>query len=101
MSLGVWSFPLGAVAAVWLSVVTVLLLLPTSYPVTSSSMNYSIAVVGAVVLLGLLNWELNSKHVFTGPPRINGKLAVTFQDEDSQGIEGSRETEPLVVKNIL
>ena len=70
MSLGVYSLPLAMVSCVWLTITTIILLLPTSYPITSSSMNYTCVAVGATILLGIMNWECNSKYTFQGPPRI-------------------------------
>lgn len=86
MSLGFLSYPLGVLSSIWLFFTTLLLLLPTSYPITAASMNYACVAVGATILIGWLNWEVNSKHVFVGPPR----LFDAFED-DSAG-----ESEPLL-----
>lgn len=86
MSLSFLSYPLGVLSSIWLFFTSLLLLLPTSYPITAASMNYACVAVAATILIGWLNWELNSKHVFVGPPRLFDAF-----DEDSVG-----ESEPLI-----
>jgi amino acid transporter len=91
MSLGFLSYPLGVLSSIWLFFTTLLLLLPTTYPITAVSMNYACVAVAATILLGWLNWELNSKYVFVGPPR----LFDAFEDESTG------ETEPLINRRRL
>jgi hypothetical protein len=57
---------------------SVLFFLPTEYPVTADSMNWLVVVVGAVLAMGTLNWQYNSRHHFKGPPRHDE--AVQYQE---------------------
>ena len=68
-ALGQWSIPLGIIAAVWLWVTSLIFFLPTSNPITASTMNYSIVVVTAIIIIGWVNWNFNSKYYFRGPKR--------------------------------
>lgn len=61
LSLGRTSSYMGAVAIIWLFSTSIFFFFPTESPVTASNMNYSIVVVGTVIVLGVINWELNSK----------------------------------------
>ena len=76
MSLGMFSCPVGIISSIWLFITTIILLLPTTYPVNTASMNYACVAVGFVILFGILNWELNSKHTFQGPPRLDDDVIV-------------------------
>ncbi|RPK39183.1 Putrescine importer PuuP [Streptomyces sp. ADI92-24] len=54
--LGRWSKPVGWIAVVWVSLVTVLFLLPQSSPVTIDSMNYASIALVAVLVLATVWW---------------------------------------------
>jgi amino acid transporter len=69
ISLGRWSSTLGLASIVWLSLTSLVFLFPTVNPVTASSMNYSCVVLAGILFFAALNWELVSKHSFTGPKR--------------------------------
>ena len=97
MSLGSWSFPLGVISTVWLSITTLLLLFPTTYPVTAQSMNYTCVAVGAVILFGILNWEMNSKNTFKGPPRSDDSVEVEVSLGD---LSRNTEVQPLIAKGL-
>ena len=90
LSLGAYSTPLAIVSCTWLSVTTVILLLPTSYPITSSSMNYTCVAVGVTILLGVVNWECNSKYTFQGPPRIYTHTSSGDGTDPRSGLVSSR-----------
>jgi hypothetical protein len=82
MALGILSLPLGILSCLWLSVTTIILLLPTTYPVTSASMNFTVVAVGFVIFFGVINWELNSKHTFQGPPRDDDDVIATAEAKE-------------------
>lgn len=69
MSLRQWSLPLGLVSCVWVCFSTLVLLLPTTYPITTGSMNFTCVAICFIIVLGTLNWQFHSKHTFKGPPR--------------------------------
>ena len=72
--MGNWSFGMGCVAAFFLFSTAVMLNVPTMYPVTAESMNYTSVVVVVIVLLGWLNWEFNAKFEFKGPKRTDDDI---------------------------
>ncbi|PKY00619.1 amino acid transporter [Aspergillus campestris IBT 28561] len=40
---------------------------PTEVPVTGSSMNYTVVVIGCMALFSLLNWVVHARRVYQGP----------------------------------
>lgn len=72
-----------------------LLFLPLTYPVTESTMNWLIVVVGGISFLCGINWIISGQYNFKGPKRDptatgqvlllstsqNGKAAVNNDDE--------------------
>ena len=66
-NLGRWSAPVGWTAIVWVVIICVLFVLPTSSPVTASTFNYTIVAVGVVLGAAWLWWMLSARHWFTGP----------------------------------
>ncbi|HMC70032.1 MAG TPA: amino acid permease, partial [Mycobacteriales bacterium] len=65
--LGRWSALVGWTAIVWVGIITVLFVLPTTSPIKWSNFNYTIVAVGVVVLGAWLSWILSAKNWFTGP----------------------------------
>jgi amino acid transporter len=76
-----YSSYMGMVSVGWLVGTSATFLFPTAYPITASSMNYASAIVALIVACGVLNWELNSKFHFKGPPRHH--LVVQKDDDDA------------------
>ncbi len=66
-NLGRWSGPVGWLAIVWVAIICVLFVLPTSSPVTPSTFNYTIVAVGVVLGGAWLWWLLGARRWFTGP----------------------------------
>ncbi|GAA4562343.1 amino acid permease [Micromonospora coerulea] len=66
-NLGRWSAPVGWLAIVWVAIICVLFVLPTSSPITPSTFNYTIVAVGVVLGGAWLWWMLSARHWFTGP----------------------------------
>jgi amino acid transporter len=87
MALGILSLPLGILSCLWLFVTTIILLLPTTYPVTSASMNFTVVAVGFVAFFGVINWEFNSKHTFRGPPRDDDNVIVVSAEHLAEAKE--------------
>lgn len=59
--------PIGWIAVAWVTVISVLFVLPTQYPVNRNSFNYAPVAVG-VVLLGAAAWWLaTARRTFRGP----------------------------------
>jgi amino acid transporter len=87
MALGILSLPLGILSCLWLFVTTIILLLPTTYPITSASMNFTVVAVGFVTFFGVINWEFNSKHTFRGPPRDDDDVIVATVEVSAEAKE--------------
>jgi amino acid permease (GABA permease) len=66
-NLGRWSAPVGWTAIVWVGLICVLFLLPTTAPVTVSNLNYTIVAVAVVFGGAALWWVLGARRWFTGP----------------------------------
>jgi amino acid permease (GABA permease) len=68
-NLGRWGRPVAVVAVVWVVIITILFMLPTKTPVTSTNFNYTPLAV--LVVLGFASawWWLSARHWFTGPRR--------------------------------
>ena len=79
-SLGHWSWYFGSVAFPYQIAVATILLLPTLSPVDALNFNYTSAVAGIVIILGTVNWELNSKFHFKGPKRSDDDM---YEDGDA------------------
>ncbi|CAG8886465.1 unnamed protein product [Penicillium egyptiacum] len=56
-----------SIAVVWSIIVTIFFCFPTAFPVTASNMNYASAVLGIVLMLGVLNWFLSARTEYQGP----------------------------------
>ncbi|KAF9983367.1 hypothetical protein BGZ65_001874 [Modicella reniformis] len=67
ISLGRFSIPIGVVSCVWIVIITVLFVLPTSSPVNAKNMNYTVVVVAASAIYIFGNWYFNARHWFKGP----------------------------------
>ena len=44
---------------------------PTSYPVTSDSMNYTSAAIGVISFISVVTWFTTGKRQFTGPSAVS------------------------------
>ncbi|HYK84137.1 MAG TPA: amino acid permease, partial [Ktedonobacteraceae bacterium] len=65
--LGNWSKPVGVIAVLWVIFISVLFMLPTAWPITFVTFNYtSVVVLGALVLLTIW-WFVSVRHWFKGP----------------------------------
>ena len=65
--LGSWSRPIGVIAVLWVIFIAILFMLPTAWPITVVTFNYtSVVVIGALVLLTIW-WVVSVRHWFTGP----------------------------------
>ncbi|KAI9761472.1 MAG: hypothetical protein M4579_000982 [Chaenotheca gracillima] len=67
--MGVFSPYVGAVACLWISFITIIFCLPTTNPVTSQTLNYTVVAVGIVSLWAFGSWFLWARRWFTGPKR--------------------------------
>ena len=72
--LGKFSYPVSAIALLWICLVSIVLILPQANPVDSQTLNYTIVTVGIVVLYSVGYWLVSARKWFKGPiRRIEGK----------------------------
>ncbi|KAF9158651.1 hypothetical protein DFQ26_007384 [Actinomortierella ambigua] len=65
--LGPFSTVIGAAACIWVAFITVLFVLPGSYPVTTQNMNWTIVILAAAVIFVLAYWQISAHKWFKGP----------------------------------
>jgi amino acid permease (GABA permease) len=65
--LGRWSKPIGIIAVTWITIITILFVLPTVFPPTLANLNYTIVAVGVVGLGTALWWVVSAHKWFKGP----------------------------------
>lgn len=58
---------IAAAACAWIACITVVFCLPTSNPVTSQTLNYTVVAVGIIGIGALSSWILWARFWFTGP----------------------------------
>ncbi|HEY1967915.1 MAG TPA: amino acid permease [Pseudonocardia sp.] len=68
-NLGRWGRPIAMVAVVWVVIITVLFMLPTTSPVTATSFNYTPVAVLVVLGFAWIWWMVSARKWFTGPRR--------------------------------
>jgi hypothetical protein len=65
--LGRWGLPINIIAACYTLVTVIFTFFPIAVPVTAETMNYSCAVYGGVVVLGLAYYGVWGRRVYIGP----------------------------------
>ena len=68
-NLGLASRPVAFLGVGWIGFITVVFCLPTANPVTSQTVNYTVAAVGIIALWVAASWLLWARRWFTGPVR--------------------------------
>ena len=63
------SRPVGLVAVLWISFISIVFCLPTTNPVDDQTLNYTPVAVGIVALWTFGSWFLWARRWFTGPIR--------------------------------
>ena len=62
---------IATVASVWLLITSLIMLLPTEYPITVDNMNYAVVIITAVALFASIYWIVSARHWFVGPKRLD------------------------------
>jgi amino acid transporter len=93
---------MGMVSVAWLLGTSTTFFFPTVYPITASSMNYSCVIVALIVAFGIVNWELNSKFHFRGPPRHHLTVSTTATDgtDYDDDVVGTASPKPVVGEEL-
>ncbi|KAG0049988.1 hypothetical protein BGZ89_004000 [Linnemannia elongata] len=83
ISLGRFSLPIGIISCVWITIITVLFVLPGASPVTAQNMNYTVVIVAAAAIFIFGNWYFNARHWFKGP-------VANIDIEEQQHVPGDK-----------
>jgi amino acid transporter len=110
VNFGGYTIYLEVVSVIFLLYQAVILLFPYSYPVTADNMNYSVVIIGGIVILMHIAWECANKRTFKGPLRHavyrsidnipNGSTSSSHQQdltETRTGTEDATETDRLLL----
>jgi amino acid transporter len=87
--LGRWSRPIGIIAVVWVVFSTILFMLPTVSPVTSSSFNYTPIAVLAVLGFAGIWWLVSARKWFTGPKVQGTEQELEEAERDLETLGGA------------
>ncbi len=79
--LGKYSIVCGWISSIWLTLTSLLFFWPATFPVNAASMNYTIVVVGAVMIICLFFWVVVARHYFQGPKRRDPEPAEDRPEE--------------------
>lgn len=80
MSLGRYSNICGILSCIWLFGTSLLLFLPPIYPVTPTSMNWTVVVVLGCGVICLFYWHAYAKKYFRGPSKKANDLEIVHKD---------------------
>jgi hypothetical protein len=68
-NLGIFSRPVALIAVCWIGFITIIFCLPTTNPVSSTTLNYTVVAVGIIAIFSLTSWVLWAHRWFVGPVR--------------------------------
>ncbi|KZT66736.1 amino acid transporter [Daedalea quercina L-15889] len=89
-SLGMWSAPVGAVAIAWMAFMGIVFLFPTTAQTDVADMNYTVVVLGGVLILSLVWYYFpvyGGVHWFTGPVPTIERTAANSQRQSEDTVE--------------
>lgn len=78
--LGMFSKPIGVVACLWISFITIVLCLPTYTPVTPGTLNYTPVALGITGVFAFASWKFWAKKWFTGRCRNHCRICIRQLD---------------------
>ena len=71
-SLGRFGVPIAVVASLWLTVTSIFMFFPATYPVTKDNMNYAVVIIAGILSIAAIYWIVSARHWFVGPKRTDG-----------------------------
>ncbi|OZJ04958.1 hypothetical protein BZG36_01751 [Bifiguratus adelaidae] len=80
--LGRFSTLLGWIAVLWIALITILFVLPTTNPVTPVNMNYASVATGGVIIGAFLGWIFSARKWFKGPVANITEAELVGLEED-------------------
>ncbi|KAM0786528.1 hypothetical protein ACM66B_001985 [Microbotryomycetes sp. NB124-2] len=81
-TLGRFGPVINLVALAFTSLTTILFLFPPEYPTTASSMNYTVVVLGIIVIVAAVTWIVDGRKHFIGPRDLGGLLELARTEID-------------------
>jgi amino acid transporter len=84
-NLGMFSRPVAFIAVAWIGFITIIFCLPTSNPVTSQTLNYTVVAVGIIGIFSLTSWVVWAHRWFVGPVRELEEAAALGVDINAPG----------------
>ena len=91
-SLGQWGLPINLFAFVYACFLIIFVFFPVEVPVTSETMNWTVVILAAVVLISGVFYVAHGRKVYTGPVafvegiREDGSMQGLPGEADSKGI---------------
>jgi amino acid transporter len=70
-NLGPFGVPIAIISSIWLSATSIVMFFPAQYPVTKDNMNYTVVIVGGVLLIAAIYWFVSARYWFVGPKRTD------------------------------
>jgi len=89
-SLGRWGAPVAAIAVAWMAFMGVVFLFPTTPQTDVADMNYTVVVLGGVLILSLVWYYFpvyGGVHWFTGPVSTIERTAANSQRQSEDTVE--------------
>lgn len=68
-NLGWASIPIGTISVMWIMFISIVFCLPTSNPVTTQTLNYTVVAVGIIAVFSVGAWVVSARKWFVGPLR--------------------------------
>ena len=93
VNLGRFSKLFAIISSLWLIGTSLIILLPTEFPITKQNMNYSVVVASIFFVLGYLNWLYNTGASFHGPAgktkfaRLTQTWGTNDENNNNTGME--------------
>ncbi|KAL9583131.1 MAG: hypothetical protein Q9212_002880 [Teloschistes hypoglaucus] len=78
--LGFLSKPIGVIACLWITFITLILCLPTTTPVTPGTLNYTPVALGITAIFSFASWKFWAKKWFTGRCRNHCRICIRQLD---------------------
>lgn len=94
-NLGVLSRVVALAACAWIAFITIVFCLPTSNPVTSQTLNYTVVAVGIIGVGAVGSWVLWAHRWFTGPAEEVAEAMRLGVDPTEPGALEQKEAEVM------
>ena len=80
--LGRWSRPVTTIAVVWITLSSILFLLPQSYPITHKTFNYAPVALAVVLFIATVWWFMTARRTYRGPISYGTPEELAAMEED-------------------